>query len=232
MAAVLLAGPGAALAGKAAARHWGIRRRGAPQIDVLTPRKIGARPGIRFRTPRRLLTRDVTKRNGIWITTVARTILDLADELTPHQLANVLHEAEFRKRLNRRALDDVLARARGRRAVTVVRGALRINATGSAGTKSELEDRLLDLLDQLGWDAPLVNMRLEVNGGALEVDAHWPDLRLVIEVDGSGHRRNRTQREDRDRDGRLVSDGWTVIRVGPADLVSAQALADRLADVG
>ena len=55
-------------------------------------------------TYRRLDPRDVTVRDGIPVTTVPRTLVDLSDVLTPHQLANVIHEAAFRKLFDERAV--------------------------------------------------------------------------------------------------------------------------------
>ena len=54
-----------------------------------------------------------------------------------------------------------------------------------------------------------MNSRLE----ELEVDFHWPELKLCVEVDGSGHERPRTQREGAERDQRLTAAGYRVIRV-------------------
>jgi hypothetical protein len=143
------------------------------------------------------------------MTTVARTLVDLSDVLSAHQLANVIHEAAFRNLFDERAVRAAIDRANGRHNLHVLTKALALNAAGSAGTRSDLEDRFLDLTSRSGLPEPLVNARVE----DLEVDFHWPQQKLVIEVDGPGHTRPRTQREDAQRDARLRAAGHTVLRV-------------------
>ena len=112
-----------------------------------------------------------------------RTLVDLSDVLTPHQLANVIHEAAFRNLFDDRAVHAAIDRANGRRNLHVLDKALALNRAGSAGTRSELEDRFLALTGKSGLPEPLVNTHVE----ELEVDFHWPELSLVVEVDGPGH---------------------------------------------
>ena len=101
MAAILACGPGSYLASLTAAVHLRTWRRRVSGIQVLAPR--GRRlDGVRVRTYRRLDPRDVTVRAGIPVTTVPRTLVDLSDVLTPHQLANVIHEAAFRNLFDER----------------------------------------------------------------------------------------------------------------------------------
>ena len=58
--------------------------------------------------------------------------------------------------------------------------ALDLNKTGSAGTRSELEDRFLLLTSKSGLPEPLVNTQVQ----DIEVDFHWPHLNLIVEIDG------------------------------------------------
>jgi hypothetical protein len=216
IAAVFAAGPGALLSHFGAAVHWRIWRGAMPgAIDVVGPRSRIHATGVRVHECRSLTSRDRVRRDGIPVTSVARTALDLGDELSPWRLANVLHEAQWRRILRPREVEDVLRRGRGRAAVTVLRRALELNAIGSAGTKSDFEDEVLALLLDLGAPAPLVNVRLDDGaGGTIEVDFHWPRACVILEADGD-HSRARTKREDADRDRRLRAAGWTVIRCTP-----------------
>jgi predicted transcriptional regulator of viral defense system len=118
MAAVLEAGEGAALSHLAAAKLWEIWRRRVTTIDVVSPRR--SRLPYVHRT-QHLDPRDVTKRNGIPVTTVARTLVDLTDILTSEQLANVIHEAAFRQRFSERAARAAIERARGAARVSWMR---------------------------------------------------------------------------------------------------------------
>ena len=154
-------------------------------------------------------------RKGIPVTTVARTCVDLTDVLTPHQLANVMHEADYRKLLNLAQLGEAMARAKGRRNLHVLDKALALNASGSAGTKSPHEDAFLSLLQFAGIPEPRVNTHV-LNE---EVDCHWPDRRL-----DRGSRRpgpsagGDRKREDAERDATLREAGWKVLRFSGDDI--------------
>ena len=208
MAAILACGTGSYLASLDAAVHMQLWRRRVTGIHVLAPRERDF-PGVHVRTYRRLDPRDVTVRDGIAVTTVPRTLVDLSDVLTAHQLANVIHEAAFRNLLDERAVRAAMTRANGRHNLRVLERALELNAAGSAGTRSDLEDRFLALTSRSGLPEPLVNTQIE----DLEVDFHWPQLNLIVEVDGPGHTRPRTKRDDEQRDARLRAAGHTIVRV-------------------
>jgi hypothetical protein len=209
MAAVLACGPGSYLASLSAAVHMKIWRRRVTGIAVLAPRGRRTPRGVQARRYRRLDAQDVTRRDGIPVTTVPRTLVDLSDVLTPHQLANVIHEAAFRKLFDERVVRVAIDRANGRHNLHVLSKALELNAAGSAGTKSELEDRFLALTSKSGLPEPLVNTQI----GDREIDFHWPSLNLIVEVDGPGHTRPRTKRDDVQRDARLTAAGHTVLRL-------------------
>ncbi len=77
--------------------HWTYGR-----VTITTPADAKTTPDLRVHARRALHPDDVTVVAGIPVTSVARTILDLGDVLSPYQLANVLHEAEFRNRFPQR----------------------------------------------------------------------------------------------------------------------------------
>jgi predicted transcriptional regulator of viral defense system len=207
LAAVLAAGNGAALSHESAARHWQIWRRKADGIDVITPAQRRSRPGVTVHRCRDLSADDVTVYRGIPITTVARTLVDLASVLTAAQLANVIHEAGYRKRFSVERTREAVKRARGRD-VANLHAALQAHASGSAGTRSDLEDQFLARVKS----QPRVNERVE----GIEVDFYWPDQNLVVEIDGPGHERPRTRAEDARRDRALEAAGLKVVRIPSA----------------
>jgi hypothetical protein len=204
MRAALEAGEGTALGRLAAATLWQAWR-GRPDLAVISPRRSRL-PYVHW--TRSLDPRDVTKDRGIPVTTVPRTLVDLTDVLTAHQLANVIHEAAYRNRFSEPATRAAMERAHGRRNMSVLEKALDLHAHGSAGTKSGLEDRKLAEIEAAGLPEPLVNVEVE----GIEVDLHWPELKLCLEVDGPGHDRPRTQREDAERDQMLRAAGYEVMR--------------------
>jgi len=208
MAAILACGPGAHLASLTAVVHMKLWRRRVTDTHILARRERKL-PGVHVRAYRSLDRRDVTVRDGIPVTTVPRTLVDLSDVLTAHQLANVIHEAAFRKLFDERAVRAAMTRANGRHNLHILDKALELNEAGSAGTRSELEDRFLALTSRSGLPEPLVNTKVQ----DIEVDFHWPDRNLIVEVDGPGHTRPTTKRDDAWRDARLRAAGHTILRV-------------------
>jgi very-short-patch-repair endonuclease len=138
---------------------------------------------------------------------VPRTLIDLAGVLTAHQLANVIHEAAYRKRFSESATREAMKRARGRD-LTNLHAALQAHASGSAGTRSDLEDQFLARVAS----QPRVNERVE----GMEVDFYWPEQSLVVEIDGPAHERPRTKAEDARRDEALRRAGISVVRIPSA----------------
>ncbi len=160
----------------------------------------------------------MTRYRGIPITTVPRTLVDLAATLTAAQLANVIHEAAFRNLFSEQATREAMRRAPGRD-LSNLHAALQAHASGSAGTRSDLEDQFrAEITSEPRVDVakitsePRVNERVE----GIEVDFYWPDQNLVVEIDGSGHERPRTMAEDARRDQALQRAGLTVVRIPSA----------------
>src|SRR3954454_10080013 len=208
MAAVLAAGAGAVLSHRSAAALWEIRRDWRVITDVLAPRGRRPKGPVLVHGYRRLDPRDVTVRDGIPVTTVARTLVDLADVLTPHQLAKAIDEAAHWDRFDLVATYEAIGRANARRNLAVLDRAIGLYIAGSAGTKSRNEDAFLALMQMAGIPEPRVNAVVEGE----EVDCHWPDRRLVVEVDGPGHRRPTARRTDKRKDAVLGAAGYTVMR--------------------
>jgi hypothetical protein len=207
-AAVLAVGGDAALSHCTAAHHLGILRRRPCSVHVTATRKATL-PGIR--TSRVSSMPQTRLHKNVLVVDIGQTILDVACECDVEELANVIHEAQFRFDFDPRPLADL---SRGRRGGSTVRAALRLNDGGAAGTKSGLEQAVRRyLVARSGVEAPVPNARIAVHGGELEVDLWWPGRSLVVEVDGPGHDRKRTRREDLVRDERLRAVGIRPLRV-------------------
>ena len=104
------------------------------------------RTGIRVHRSGRLAAEEVTVRSGIPVTTVPRTLLDLADVLDRQALRRVVTEAEYTNRLDLTTLTAVVQNnpgRRGRKVMEAVEGRMH-------RTRSPLEDRFLSLLEQRG----------------------------------------------------------------------------------
>jgi very-short-patch-repair endonuclease len=216
MAGVLAGGEGAVLSHLCAAAHWELRLLRTDFVTVIAPKARRPKGPLRVHECRNLDPRDVTIRCGIPVTTVSRVFVDLTDVLDAYELANVIYEADHWNWFDETATRATMARANGRRNLHVLDQALELNASGSAGVKSRRESASLRRLREAGFPQPLVNTEVE----GIEVDQFWPQWRLIVEVDGPGHRRPRAKRVDAAKEAVLRAAGYEVLRVlGPSEIV-------------
>lgn len=211
MAAVLACGRGAVLSHSTAAALWGIRASSAARVDVTVARR-GAhhRRGIRVHAVRDLDPEDRAQREQIPITSVARTLLDLAEVLQPQTLSRAFEEAERLELLDLRAIERLWVSNRGRHGLRRLRLLLDDARPANTAVRSELERLFLDLCHEAGLPMPTVNVVVE----GFEVDAFWPDAGLVVELDGHQFHRSRSAFErDRARDAALLLAGYRVLRI-------------------
>ena len=208
LAAVLACGPGALLSHRSAAAHIGFGPAVAGRLDVTCPGRRRAGPrGIAVHLPRRLHAEDATVHDGIPVTSIARTLLDVAQVLGERDIERALDAAARSNRCRRSAADRLLHRTRGHRGRGRLARALRNHRP--APTRSELERRFLRLCHKAGLPYPQVNTRV----AGIEVDALWADQRLVVELDGQAyHRTPRAFETDRRRDTTLQMSGYRVVR--------------------
>jgi len=231
LAAVLAAGPGAVLSHREAAALHGLRPADRSTVDVT----VAARrrlPGVLVHRVERLVSGDVTVVGAIPVTTVARTLVDLAEVVPPQALRKALEEAERSRRLDVRAIEEVLRRTRGRngRGRERIGRALReLARAGTTLTRSELENQFLALLEAHNLPRPSANAWAE----HMEVDAVWPAARLAVELDGwNAHKTRDAFQRDRTRSNDLQGAGWTILRFTHADVVHRPAeTAGRVARV-
>ena len=177
------------------------------------------------RSYRHLDPRDVTVVRGIPVTTVARTLVDLADVLTPHQLAKVIDEADYLGLFDLTETYEAMQRANGRHNLGVLNRAIGLYIGGSAGTKSRNEDAFLALLRLAGLPEPLVNRRRRGRRGRLRVARPF--------AGGRGRRagaidRPTARRTDARKARALTAAGYTVLRVTDVDLTAAHGRDRRL----
>lgn len=175
MAAVLAAGDGAVLSGRTAGHLLGILVGSPPSPEVTAPteRRIA---GVRTHRARRGPETERMLWLGIPVTTPARTLVDLAGEIPPADLARACHEAGIRFRVTPAGVEAVLAR----RSHSAGAGALRSILSGERRvTLSRLEARFLERLNAASMPLPLTNRP----AGGRRVDCRWPSARLTVEID-------------------------------------------------
>jgi very-short-patch-repair endonuclease len=208
MAAVLAYGPGTVLSHRAGGAHWQIVRPAGPcEVTIATPRR--SRPGVKVHRAA-LPSDERTIHDGIPVTTVPRTLFDLAAVLPQRQLERGINEAEVLHLWDELSLAHLLHRYPRHKGNKAVRAALQQRRQGSSATKSDLEEMFLALIDAAGIPRPEINAFVE----GFEVDAVWRDARLVMELDGrDAHGTALAFERDRERDRVLQVAGWRPVRI-------------------
>ena len=217
IAAVKACGEGALLSGRAAAFLFGLLRGAAPpppEVTAPTERRVR---GVQTRRSRRMDPREATIWRRIPVTTVARTLVDLAAVMTPDELGRACHEAGVRHRTTPAEVEAVLARRRNRPGAgglrQVLRGDVRV-------TLSKLEARFLRRLREAGLALPETN-RL---AGERRVDCRWPDLRVTVELDSYRYHQSRhAWEQDRRREREAHARGDQFRRYTYGDVVERPA---------
>jgi hypothetical protein len=208
----MAAGLRALLSHRSAAGLW-VLRPGGGWLEVTTP-VAGLRvPGITVHRTRVLEPQDRTTLDGIPVTSVARTLLDLSAVVREADLTVAIDRAERQRIFDLDAVMDVLDRANGRSGAAALRRA--IAGYRPSTQKSELERRFKDLLETApDIPAPFFNALVEGEATTHEVDAYWESHSLAIQLDGFEFHHTRRDRErDAASDADLELAGVRVMRL-------------------
>jgi very-short-patch-repair endonuclease len=213
MAAVLACGPGAVLSHRSAAALWRIGSDWNGPVEVATARSTRSRPGIRRHTAR-LPADEVSVERGIPVTTVPRTLFDLAAVLPLDAVEKAMREAEYLRLHDRLSLRDLLARRRGYRGSRAIRICLARRREMKGFTRSPLEDLFAAFLERASLPRPQVNPWIRVGGRQFQVDCLWSKQRVIVELDGrAAHATDSAFERDRERDRVLRVAGYGVTRI-------------------
>jgi hypothetical protein len=212
LAAVMACGAAAKLSHRAAADLWGIRPASCAS-EVTLPAISREISGIRLHRTRMLDPQDFTVLDGIPVTSVARTLLDLAAILRPPDIEVAIDRAERQGLFDLNAVMDVLHRANGKKGTRTLTRAV---ATYEHSTqKSELErafKRLLELETDI--PNPFFNALVDGETGTHEVDSLWEKHKLAVQLDGfEFHRTRRDREKDAASDADLELAGYRVTRL-------------------
>lgn len=225
--ALLLAGDGAVLCRRGAARFWEVEQFGT--IDVARAAGGGGSAGVKVRRGR-LLASEWIVRDGLAVVTPSRMLLELAAMFERQRFERLFARAEVLQLVDLGAIARTLARrprGSGSRALRELAG-----LTSSAvrpRVRSELERRFLRFVVELGLPEPETNAVLEIGEERFEVDCVWREQGLIAEVDGRAfHGDVRSYEEDRRRDRRLGAAHWRVVRVTAEQIEAGEELAGDL----
>jgi Protein of unknown function (DUF559) len=216
MAAVLACGPHAALSHRSAAYLHALRPTSRERIDVVIPGRSGRTArGVEVHHSLTLVDRDVTVVDAIPVTTVARTMLDLAAVVDQRAVELTVGEADVRRLFDLRAVTDQLERNLRHPGAGRLRAALGPDRAGL--TDSDLEELFVALWWPTGLPRPLTRFHIDPEDGGplIRADFAWPAARFDLETDGGRyHAPDRQRRRDYRRDQRLKHADWEVLRVG------------------
>lgn len=203
--ALLACGPGAVLSHGSAAAVWGVFRRWDTPFEVTTA-SARRRPGIRVH--RAVLTRaDVCTQLGIRVTSAARTVLDIAPRVTEKTLTRVVNELMIARYLRARQLAELLDRCPRHPGA---RRVIPFAETADNATRSKFERDFLAFTERFGLPRPQVNVQV----AGREVDAYFPEERVIVELDGYQFHSSKARfRSDRDHDADALALDILTVRV-------------------
>lgn len=176
MAAVKACGKGSALSGRAAAYMLGLVR-GSPPPPEVTARNERTIDGLETRRSHDIHRRDAWIFIGIRVTTVARTLVDLAGRIPEEELALACHEAGGKYRTTPRQVEAVLDRRPTSPGAAKLR---RIMGGDTRVSLSALERKFLQRLREAGLPLP---DQTNKKAGSKRVDCRWLQQKLTVELD-------------------------------------------------
>ncbi|HEY7631857.1 MAG TPA: DUF559 domain-containing protein [Thermoleophilaceae bacterium] len=206
-AAVIACGPEAVVSHRSAAAWWALLPSERAIVDVTAPGRHRRRGIDGHRAE--LHVCDRTIHEDIPITTIARTLLDLAEVVSPGRLAKAVETAERRNLFDLRAVEDVLARSPGRHGHRQLRSLL-ADYRCAPTTRSKLEIDFLEFIEEEDLPRPESNASI----GGYEVDMLWDQQRVIVELDTwDYHGTHEAFERDRARDIDLQLWGYVVLRI-------------------
>jgi very-short-patch-repair endonuclease len=219
MAAVLACGDCAVLSHWTAGVRWRLIRPVRGPVHVSAPNDRKSQRGMCTHKAQ-LHPHDRTKRDGIPVTSVPRTLLDIAGVANERTLRRAVNQAARSGWLNRRAIDELLERNPRRKGSKQIRTVIASVTPATRRTRSDLEVAFLELCAAYGLPEPLSNTKVL----GFEVDLYWPEATLIGELDSYEYHRTPYEFEsDRRRDAHLKRNGYEVLRVGEGWLNSDPA---------
>lgn len=214
MAGILAGGEGAVLSHRSAAALWCLLDDRDDLIDVTTPRSARSRGIVRGHRAE-MAADEVTQRSILPVTTVSRTVFDLAAVVPDSVLERAMREAEVLRLPFRPSLDELISRYPQRSGLRSLRICMQRLGMTHGISRSQLEDRFLRLVERAALPPPKTNVRMSLGQGAgIEVECLWREEGVIVELDGHSAHGTRSAFElDRERDRQLQASGWRVVRI-------------------
>jgi hypothetical protein len=175
----------------------------------------------------RLRADEVRILDGIPVTSVPRTLVDLAAVLKPRRLERAWNEMEVRGLRDPLSVAAVLDRHPGKRGTAALRGLIASKRPADIA-RNDLEEGFVALVNRFGLPRPRMNAHIALRGRFYEVDCLWERQRVAVELDGGAvHATWASMEEDRERDRILIAEGfrtprvtWRQVQDTPADVAA------------
>lgn len=216
MAAALAIGPEAVVSHRTAALLHGLMDYNGSKTEVTIPGCHSRRRGqLVIHSSTNITPADITLEDNIPCTSVARTLLDLADVLGRRRLERAFDQADVMGAFDLLAIEDQIERNATRPAARKVTALLDEHYIGSTPTESELEEAFLALCGRIDVPPPEVQQWIVLPDGGepIRADFLWREQRVVVETDGDRYHRTPQRRSaDRRKDQRLIVHGFTPVR--------------------
>jgi hypothetical protein len=223
MAAVLVFPETAILSHYSAAWLWGLVPSPPQEVEVTVPARGNRRSGLRVHRVWSLAAEERAAYEGIPVTSVPRTLADLAATSSPRQLARVVDRAKRRGKLDLDAIDRCLGRRPASHGKELLTETLRLYRR-PVFDRARSELLFLDSIADRGLTLPSINFFV----AGYEVDAYWEEERFAVEVDGwETHGSREAFESDRLRQEDLKLAGIDSIRITAARIEREPAAVAR-----
>jgi very-short-patch-repair endonuclease len=234
----LWAGADYALSHRTAAALHGFRRFAEGALELSAPRHLSLPPPVRLHQVNPFGSRDLETLQGFRVTSVTRTLLDLAAVVSEADLRATVDEALQRKRTSVERLAIALAEVQRGRGTVFLRKLVHEYQGGDGPCESELEARVFELIDASSLPRPQRQRAITVAGRLRRLDFCYPKQGVIVEADGYAfHSSPLAFEKDRQRANSLALRGflvlqwtWKALQSRPRELLSElkAALAGRV----
>lgn len=202
-----------AISHHAAAALHGFSRYPEGPLELTVTRAVRSPPSLQVHRVDVLLPeKDVVDVDGLSVTSIPRTLVDLAMAEADEDVRASVEQALSRRWMKLEELEKAIRRAGRRPGVTFLKALVKEYRGGDGPAESELESRVFELFEQAGLPRPLRQQRVRVGGQRRRLDFLIPGTRVVIEADGYAHHSSpEAFEEDRQRTNALLARGFKVL---------------------
>jgi very-short-patch-repair endonuclease len=211
--------PGSALSHLSAARAWGLVESDGVFLHLTTPgSRAKVRSGARVHRSQQLEGFRVA-REGLTVTTVARTLVNLSGMISEQRLGKLIDKAFNKSLVTLEQLRETrnAMECKGLAAVTRFDRQLALRNETDEALETNLERKVLGWIRSAELPEPEAQRYVVANGQRYQPDLSYPEWKIAIEPDGNVHLTPSVAARDRRKNADMGIDGWIVIHAGEND---------------